>query len=106
MLDPNLTIEERITELIQDEVDHADRKPASAMANLEAFCLALVEPFSTTVNFSGGVTQRCWTVTRPNGDYRVVYMPLAGYFALCVESEIGPLDIGVHGPAFGCFCSV
>ena len=106
MLDPTLTIEERITELIQDEVDRADRSTAAARSNLEAFCLALVAPFESTITFSGGVTRRCWTITRADGDYRVVYMPLAGYFALCVEGENGPMDVGVYGPALGCFCSV
>jgi hypothetical protein len=70
------------------------------------FRAALVEPEPIEVTFSGGLTQRCWTVTRSDGDYRVVYMPRAGYFALCVESVFGPLDIGVHGRAIGCYGSV
>jgi len=45
-------------------------------------------------------------VTHGDGTYRVVYLPRAGYFSLCVESDFGPLDIGVHGPAPGCFASV
>ncbi len=73
---------------------------------LAAFEAAVIEPFPTTVNFSGGFQQTCWSVTRSDGAYRVVYMPKAEYFALTVESDFGPLDIGVHGPAMGCFASV
>jgi hypothetical protein len=73
---------------------------------LEDFQNALLEPEMVTVNFSGGLSQECWAVTRSNGAYRVVYMPLAGYFSLCVESEFGPVDIGVHGNAIDCFGSV
>jgi hypothetical protein len=63
-------------------------------------------PRQVTVTFSGGITQRCWSVSRGDGTYRVVYLPTADYFSLCVESDFGPLDIGVHGPARGCFGSV
>lgn len=73
---------------------------------LAAFQQARRKPKPVTVNFSGGITQTCWTVTRPNGDYLVIYMPRAGYFSLCVQSDFGPLDIGVHGPAIDCFGSV
>ena len=59
-----------------------------------------------TVNFSGGIQKECWRVTHSNGSYSVVYMPDAGYFSLCVDSALGPLDIGVHGPAIRCFSSV
>ena len=58
------------------------------------------------VNFSGGIQKECWRVTQSNGSYSVVYMPEAGYFSLCVDSALGPLDIGVHGPAIRCFSSV
>ena len=75
-------------------------------ANLAAFCKARVAPRLVTVNFSGGLTQKCWNITRSNGTYRVVYLPSAGYFSLCVESDFGPLDIGVHGGAINCFSSV
>jgi hypothetical protein len=78
----------------------------SDVATLEAFKSAVVEPRLVTVNFSGGLTQKCWNVTRSNGAYRVIYLPTAGYFSLCVESDFGPLDIGVHGDAIGCFGSV
>ena len=59
-----------------------------------------------TVNFSGGITQTCWSVTKSDGDYQVIYMPRAGYFSLCVASAFGPLDIGVHGKAIDVFGSV
>lgn len=74
--------------------------------SLAAFSAARIKPHPVTVNFSGGYVHRCWSVTRTDGDYRVVYMPKAGYFALCVESVFGPLDIGVHGGAVECHSSV
>ena len=63
-------------------------------------------PKPITVQFSGGLFQTCWMVTRSNGAYSVVYLPSAGYFSLCVDSDFGPLDIGVHGPALAVFGSV
>ena len=36
------------------------------------------------------VVQEPWAVTRANGPYRVVFMPAAGYFSLCVEGPFGP----------------
>ena len=98
-----MTVPERIDLMIQSELSEASLEGASL---LEAFQSARCKPHEITVNFSGGITQRCWRVTRSDGDYSVVYMPLAGYFALCVDSDFGPLDIGVHGPALGCFGSV
>ena len=106
MIDPDLSLADRIADMVAPEVADAPRHTATERAVVDAFADALVQPFETTVNFSGGVTQRCWTVTRTDGAYRVVYLPRAGYFALCVESDFGPLDIGVHGPALGCFASV
>ncbi|MFT6024260.1 MAG: hypothetical protein ACI9PY_002385 [Ascidiaceihabitans sp.] len=106
LLDPDLSIEERIQSLIQVEIDDARIETDSDLRHLDAFKLALVQPFETTVNFSGGITQTCWTVTRTDGTYRVIFMPIAGYFSLCVESDFGPLDVGVHGAAMGCFGSV
>ncbi len=75
-------------------------------ATLADFRGHLQTPREVEVTFSGGITQTCWSVTRSNGDYTVIYMPTAGYFSLCVESAFGPLDIGVHGPAISCFGSV
>lgn len=91
----------RIARLLRDEMQGCDDA-----ATLNAFRDALEDPSEVVVNFSGGITQTCWTVTRSDGDYRVIYVPSAGYFSLCVESAIGPLDIGVHGDAIGCFGSV
>ncbi|QBF32407.1 hypothetical protein [Thalassococcus sp. S3] len=106
MIRPDLSIPERIKEMIQQEISEYRVQTDVQLATLDAFRAALVEPRLVTVNFSGGVTQKCWSVTRSNGDYRVVYLPIAGYFSLCVESDFGPLDIGVHGEAIGCFASV
>ncbi len=70
------------------------------------FMEALIEPEETEVHFSGGATLTCWSVTRSNGAYRVIYIPWTGNFSLAVESKYGPVDIGVHGDAMGCFGSV
>lgn len=106
MIDQDQSVAERISDLIASELAEAPLGTASDRATVAAFRQALVRPFETVVNFSGGITQRCWTVTRTDGTYSVVYLPLAGYFSLCVESDFGPLDIGVHGPALACFASV
>ena len=106
LLDPDLSIEQRITALIQDEIDDTRIETDRDLRHMDAFKQALVHPFETTVNFSGGITQTCWTVTRTDGAYRVVFMPIAGYFSLCVESDFGPSDVGVHGAAMGCYGSV
>jgi hypothetical protein len=106
VIDPDLTIDERIRDLIAQEIAEFDHADAASARTLEDFRSALRDPREVTVNFSGGITQRCWSVTRGDGTYRVVYLPLAGYFSLCVESDFGPLDIGVHGSAIGCFSSV
>ena len=101
-----LSIPERIALLIRSEVAEEDRSDPVTSRMLDAFETVLCPPHRVTVTFSGGLTQSCWQVTRSDGDYAVVYMPRAGYFALCVMSALGPLDIGVHGPALGCFASV
>ena len=75
-------------------------------AELEELRAALVEPEAVEVQFSGAVMMTCWAVTGRKGPYRVVYLPEAGYFSLCVEGPFGPLDIGVHGNAVGCYASV
>jgi hypothetical protein len=92
--------------MIDAEIASYDTKTPDRAAVLRDFVAARRVPKLVTVNFSGGLTQKCYSVTRPNGDYRVIYLPLAGYFSLCVESAFGPLDIGVHGPAIECFASV
>ncbi len=106
MIEEGLSIPDRITHLIETEMVEFNVASEAALATLYAFRAALCEPEVVTVNFSGGLTQECWAVTRANGDYRVIFLPLAGYFSLCVESVFGPLDIGVHGHAIGCFSSV
>lgn len=107
MLEPDLSIAARISGLIEAELREAERSDDRVLRRTaKAFRTALRPPREITVNFSGGLTQTCWSVSRGDGTYRVVYMPLAGYFSLCVESDFGPLDIGVHGPALGCFGSV
>ena len=73
---------------------------------IEEFTRLRARPRPITVNFSGGITQTCYMVTRSNGAYCVVYLPTAGLFSLCVDSMFGPVDIGVHGPALACFASV
>ncbi len=70
------------------------------------FHAARIPPEPVEVQFSGGIFMDCWAVTRSNGRYTVVWLPMAGYFALCVDGQFGPLDIGVHGGALACFASV
>ena len=102
-----LSIAQRVDALLDTEV-------AEAMASEDQVTRRIAAAFEETrrvpkevaVQFSGGTLQRCWSVSRGDGTYRVVYLPTAGYFSLCVESDFGPLDIGVHGPALGCFASV
>ena len=73
-------------------------------ATLADFQAARIPPVPVRATFSGGLTNTCWLVTR--GEYRVAYMPKAGYFTLLASSDFGPLDIGVHGPAIDCFAAV
>ena len=95
-----------IKALIAEELANYPRDTAQDRATVAAFERQLREPKLVTVNFSGGITQKCYSVTRGDGAYRVIYLPLAGDFSLVVESDFGPLDIGIHGPAIGCFASV
>ncbi|THH35211.1 hypothetical protein E4Z66_15415 [Aliishimia ponticola] len=106
MFDPNLSIEDRIKDIIRREIDEYETDTEQTLATLDAFRAAFQQPQRVTVHFAGGTTRDCWSVTRSDGTYRVVYLPVAGYFALCVESNFGPKDIGVHGSAIGCFSSV
>ena len=106
MIQADLSIPDRIRDLIATEVAEFDASSAQRAATLVAFQRATCPPKRVEVQFSGGIMQTCWAVTQANGDYRVIYLPLAGYFSLCVESQFGPLDIGVHGSAIGCFSSV
>ncbi|MDW4498426.1 type II toxin-antitoxin system RelE/ParE family toxin [Sulfitobacter sp. D35] len=88
---------------LRDAAAGADRYLKRTAQDFE---LAREAPRELEVNFSGGITRRCWSVTGGDGTYRVIYLPQADYFSLCVESDFGPLDIGVHGSALGCFGSV
>lgn len=106
MTEPHPETAGGIKALIAAQIEGYDTGDDAARRTLEAFKLQLREPRPVTVNFSGGLTQTCWSVTRGDGCYRVIYMPVAGYFSLCVESDFGPLDIGVHGQAIDCFGSV
>ena len=102
-----VSITEHIGALIASELQAAqDSSDMMLRKTAIAFAACRRPPREVTVNFSGGLTQLCWSVARGDGDYRLVYMPKAGYFSLCVESDFGPLDIGVHGSALGCFGSV
>jgi hypothetical protein len=99
--------EQRVDALLDAELDEAANSQDTVLRQTaQDFASLRCPPAEVTVNFSGGLTQRCWSVSRGDGTYRVVYLPKAGYFSLCVESDFGPLDIGVHGPALGCFGSV
>ncbi|MEY8843266.1 hypothetical protein AB9K41_29890 [Cribrihabitans sp. XS_ASV171] len=95
-----------IKAMIAEEIAAYPVTSREARMTVEAFKANLREPRRVTVNFSGGITQTCWSVARGDGCYRLIYLPTAGYFSLCVESDFGPLDIGVHGDAIGCFSSV
>lgn len=89
------------------QVGHvAPMSPDWHRQTLAEFRQALIEPVETEVNFCGGMVQKCWSVTRSDGDYRVIYVPTACMFSLAVESKFGPVDIGVHGDAMSCFGSV
>lgn len=101
------TLAARVTRLVDGELAGYAVRDRGDRLLLEEFArLRVKRPRPITVNFSGGLTGICYSVTRSDGDYSVLYMPAAGYFSLCVDSVFGPLDIGVHGPALGCFASV
>ena len=107
MIDLDLSVAERIEAMIAEEIVEAPIGTQTECNTLVAFQSRTGANRSRRrCSFSGGMTQRCWSVTRTDGSYRVVYLPLSGYFSLCVESDFGPLDIGVHGSALGCFASV
>lgn len=97
----------RVTRLVDVELAGFAVRGRGDRLLLEDFArLRVKRPRPITVNFSGGLTGTCYSVTRSDGEYSVLYMPTAGYFSLCVDSVFGPLDIGVHGPALDCFASV
>ena len=97
---------QNIEELLSAELAELKSGDQMERATYAEFVAARVVPAPIPVNFSGGITQTCWSVTQSDDTYSVVYLPNQGYFALCVASDFGPLDIGVHGSALGCFASV
>ncbi|MEN9061807.1 MULTISPECIES: hypothetical protein [Ponticoccus] len=97
---------DRVTALVEAELAAFDGTTRAGRMLLEDFARLRVAPRPVSVRFSGGFVQRCWTVTRSNGAYSVVYMPRAGYFSLCVDTDLGPVDIAVHGPALAVFGAV
>lgn len=104
---PRTDLADLVTRLVDDEVASRDKTEQGAAMLLAEFArLRVKRPRPVSVTFSGGLTQTCWMVTRSDGAYSVYYMPKAGYFSLCVDSDFGPLDIGVHGPALKCFEAV
>jgi hypothetical protein len=74
--------------------------------HLPDFLAARIVPEPVEVQFSGGIFLDAFAVTRSNGRYTVVWLPNADTFALTVDGQFGPLDIGVHGPALAVFSSV
>lgn len=70
---------------------------------LADFRAALVPPHLEAVHFAGGFQEECWAVTRSNGDYHVVYMPIPDRFSLVRETAIGPVDMSIHGGAIAVF---
>ena len=103
---PNKEILSIIEKLLKEELESCKNVTKFEEASKEAFLTARVHPSPITVNFSGGITKTCWNVTKSDGTYRVVFIPEHRCFSLCVDSDFGPLDIGVHGSALGCFGSV
>ncbi len=98
---------ETVLRLVGAEIAGFDTTlPADAALLAEFRAMQVKRPRPITVTFPGGLMQTCWSVTRSDGAYSVLYLPRAGYFTLCVDSDFGPLDFGVHGPALGCFGSV
>jgi hypothetical protein len=94
---------QHITQLVEAEVAAHLGHP-STLVHFQK--MRVKQPRPVSVQFSGGIMQTCWTVTRSDGDYQVIYLPTADYFSLCVGSDFGPLDIGVHGGAIQCFSAV
>lgn len=105
MVPDTATMRKRIRAAIKADLSDAPVDEVG-QATLRDFAAMRREPKAVDVQFSGGVMGQGWVVTRPNGPYVVVYLPQAGCFSLCVEGPFGPLDIGVHGNAIGCFGSV
>ena len=102
----HMNIPEHIDALLEKERLNLQNSDALDDATIAEFLDLRIQSEKVIVNFSGGIQKECWRVTQSNGSYSVIYMPEAGYFSLCVDSALGPLDIGVHGPAIRCFSSI
>jgi hypothetical protein len=102
----------RVADLMPDAPARIEARLAVEVAaspnhlHLKDFLAARVPPHAIEVQFSGGICQDCFAITKSNGRYTVVWLPLAETFALTVDGQFGPLDIGVHGPALAVFSSV
>ena len=83
-----------------------EQDPVWRASMLAAFRDVLIEPSAEMVSFSGGFQNECWAITRTLGDYHVVFMPKADYFSLVLETQIGPIDISVHGSAIAVFSTL
>ena len=97
----------RIEALVAAEIAAFDASTRAGRMTLAAFQERRVRRNrAVTVTFLCGIEQTCWTVVRSDGCYSVLYLPGSECFSLCVDSDFGPLDIGVHGRALDCFASV
>jgi len=101
-----MNIPEHIEALLMAERQHLTHSGDLDPVTIDEFFKLRIKSERVVVNFSGGIQKECWRVTQSNGSYSVIFMPDADYFSLCVDSALGPLDIGVHGPAIRCFSSV
>ena len=102
----HMNILEHIDALLEIERQSLQNSGELDDATITEFFELRIQSVKVIVNFSGGIQKECWRVTQSNGSYSVVYMPETGYFSLCVDSALGPIDIGVLGPAIRCFSSV
>ena len=103
----------RLADLMPDAPARIEGRLAEELAavapddpHLPDFLAARIPPEPVEVQFSGGIFLDAFAVTRSNGRYTIVWLPMAETFALVVDGQFGPLDIGVHGPALACFASV
>ncbi len=100
-------VEARIGERVAGEMARFEASGRAGAMTLAAFKARRVRRSRPVrVTFAGGVEGTGWTVIRSDGCYSVLYLPGEDLFSLCVDSDFGPLDIGVHGGALACFASV
>ena len=91
----------RVKKIIEAEVKAASQMTPQDRGTVSSFRDALVQPYDTEVNFSGGTMQRCLTVTRTDGTYRVVYMPVAGYFPCASRARLARSTLGCMAQRWG-----